>query len=337
MSTTSVKRPTSRDVATLAGVSQSTVSFVFTGKSGISPATRERVLEAARALSYRPNLAARSMRTQQTGRVGAVITTASLPYTAELLEGVTSVARASGYVIELITVDAAQSARQERVREVATSGAFEAVLSFVPLPIDLLDELRDASAAVVVPVTEFDDRLHARGRLTDAQPLVEMMDRLVALGHRRFMHISGSYDFPSAVSRRDAYLRTVERLGVESIGVYDGKWQASAGFAVITGLPPDTPPFALIAANDLIATGAIQAAHVRGWSVPGRMSVTGWDDMPQSAWLAPSLTTVVQDREVVGSYAMKRVVSILRGTPPPTYPESVQRVVWRRSTGASAA
>ena len=327
------KRPTSRDVAARAGVSQSTVSFVFTGKSGISSATKARVLKAATELHYRPNLAARSMRTRQTGRIAVAITTESLLYSAALLEGATAVARDAGFVVELVTVTTEQAERSLRLREVILSGEFEGLLSFVPVTSQLTDETQ-SSATVVLSLAEFDDRLHATGQLTDAQPLIEMMEHLYNLGHRHFLHIGGSYDFPSAIARREAYLSTIERLGAESLGVYDGEWRAEAGYDVIRTLAADVAPFALIAANDHIATGAIRAAAERGWSVPGMMSVTGWDDLPQSAWLVPPLTTVIQDREAFGAYTMRLLIATMRKQTPPERPDDLQRIIWRQSHGS---
>ena len=327
------RRPTSRDVATRAGVSQSTVSFVFTGKGGISSATRARVLEAAAELHYRPNLAARSMRTRQTGRIAVVLTTQSLLYSAALLEGATVVARDGGFVVELVTVSAEQAERHLRLREVILSGEFEGLLSFVPVAPELTEET-SSSTTVVLSLSEFDDRLHATGQLTDAQPLVDMMERLYELGHRHFLHIGGSYDFPSAVARREAYTSTVARLGVQSLGVHEGEWRAEAGYEIVRTLPADVAPFALIAANDHIATGAIRAAAERGWSVPGTMSVTGWDDLPQSAWLVPPLTTVIQDREAFGAYTMRLLIATMRTQTPPSRPDDLQRIVWRGSVGA---
>ncbi|GAA1235900.1 DNA-binding LacI/PurR family transcriptional regulator [Microbacterium phyllosphaerae] len=321
------KRPTSHDVAHLAGVSQSTVSFVFTGRAGISEATREKVLRAASELNYRPNLAARSMRTQRTGRLAVVVPITTMnPLT--LLSGAIAAARDEGYVVEVVTLPDDAAERVERLAEVVDSGQYEGVLGFTPLP------FTDTTGGgpIVLSVGEFDDAMHMTGEFTDSRPIVEMIERLAAQGHRRFIHLAGAEDFPSARARRDAYLATIDRLGLESLGVTGGDWSGKAGEDAIDALPDDTPPLAVIAANDVIATGAIRAATRRGWRLPQEVAVTGWDDHHQSAFLVPSLTSVVQDRERLGAYSMQRLIAAVRGSEPPRKPDGLLTIVWREST-----
>lgn len=321
------KRPTSHDVAHLAGVSQSTVSFVFTGRAGISEATRERVLRAASELNYRPNLAARSMRTQRTGRLAVVVPITTMnPLT--LLSGAIAAARDEGYVVEVVSLPDDAAERVERLGEVVDSGQYEGVLGFTPLP------FTDTTGGgpIVLSVGEFDDAMHMTGEFTDSRPIAEMIERLAAQGHRRFIHLAGAEDFPSARARRNAYLATIDRLGLESLGVTDGDWSGKAGEDAIDALPDDTPPLAVIAANDVIATGAIRAATRRGWRLPQEVAVTGWDDHHQSAFLVPSLTSVVQDRERLGAYSMQRLIAAVRGSEPPQRPDGLLTIVWREST-----
>lgn len=324
------QRPTSRDVARLAGVSQSTVSFVYTGRDGISDATRERVLRAAATLNYRPNLAARAMRTRRTGRLAVVIPVGALsPFS--LLRGATSAAEEAGYVVEVVSLPDDPVERASRLAELIDGRQHEGFLSFTPLP---TPPASGDGAPVVLSVSEFDDMMHVTGELTDAQPIVELMERLVELGHRRFLHVTGPLDFPAAVARRDAYVATVERLGLESLGVIEGDWSGRAGLDAVGSLPDGALPLALIAPNDYVAAGAIRAATLRGWSVPGDLSVTGWDDVGMSALLVPSLTSVVQDRERLGDYSMRRLIAALRKETPPERPTDFHRVVWRESIGA---
>lgn len=329
------KRPTSRDVARLAGVSQSTVSFVYTGRDGVAPATRERVLQAASELNYRPNLAARAMRTQRTGRL-AVVFPVSAPNPLSMLRGATLAAEKAGYVLEILSLPDNRDERAERVEELIDGGQYEGFLSFTPLPQRILNLSREAGP-VVLWASAFDDEMHATGVFTEAQPIVVMMERLVELGHRRFLHITGPLDFPSAVARRDAYLATVERLGLDSIAVIEGDWTSEVGLEVVRSLPEKTAPFALIAPNDSVAIGAMRAARLRGWSMPGDMSITGWDDIGTSAFLVPSLTSVVQDRALVGEHSMGRLIAAVRGEEEPEKPGEVHRVVWRESIGAPSA
>lgn len=320
------KRPTSHDVAHLAGVSQSTVSFVLTGRPGISEATRAKVLKAASELNYRPNLAARSMRTQRTGRLAVVVPMATMnPLT--LLSGAIAAAHDEGYVVEVMSLPEDAAAR---LAEVAGSGQYEGVLSFTPLP----DLPTPDGGPVVLSVGEFDDEMHMAGAFTDARPVAEMMAHLVNVGHRRFLHVAGPQDFPSARSRHEAYLATIERLGVESLGVAEGDWSGGSGADAVAALPDDAPPLAIIAANDVVAAGVIRAATLRGWRLPDQVAVTGWDDHHQSAFLVPSLTSVRQDRERLGAHSMQRLIAAVRGEGAPARPDDLLSIVWRESTDA---
>ncbi|KJL47268.1 Lactose operon repressor [Microbacterium hydrocarbonoxydans] len=330
------KRTTSRDVARLAGVSQATVSYVFTGKDTISAPTRDRVLRAAAELNYQPNLAARSMRTSRTGRLAVVMTVSSLN-PRELLLGATEAASEAGYVIEVVYLPGGPDERAARLAQLVSSSQYEGILSFSPIPVSPASADAEPGATVVLSLSEFDDDMHVTGEFTDARPIAEMMERLVQLGHRRFVHITGALDFPSAISRRDEYLAAVERLGVESLGVIEGDWSAETGYRIAQALPDTAPPFALIAANDLVATGAMRAAIQRGWHIPSDMSVTGWDDAGQSAYLVPSLTTVVQDRQTLGANAARRLIAAVRREPVPAPATGLQHIVWRESTAAPSS
>ncbi|MBO3093271.1 LacI family DNA-binding transcriptional regulator [Cellulomonas dongxiuzhuiae] len=326
-------RATSRDVARLAGVAQSTVSYVLAGKGSISPETRERVRQAAEQLHYQPNLAARAMRTRRTGRVAAVM---GLPTynPAAMLAGASAAAQGAGYLMDVLHVDGSIETRSERVLELARSGQFEGVLSFTPLQ-PAAEDLAPTDVPVVVSET-FDDEMHAAGELVDASPVVAFVEHLAALGHARFLHVAGPSQYASAVARRIAYLATVERLGLTSLGVVEGDWSGQAGLDAILSLPEDAPPLAVIASNDLVAVGVMRGAAQRGWSVPGDVSVTGWDNADVGPYLTPSLTTVDTDRAEAGRRAMRQLVAALRQEAAPHGLPPLTTIVWRESTAPPA-
>lgn len=323
------KRPTSRDVAARAGVSQSTVSQVFTGRAGISDATRERVMQAAREIDYRPNLAARSMRTTRTGRIAAVLPITAF-HSAPLIAGTVAGARLAGLEVEVQSIPNAPDQRRQRVLEMIDSRQFEGILCYAPVPGD--DLARVDPNVPVLTLAEFDDDMRASGELLDGAPLAAMMERLVQLGHRRFLHITGARSYPSADARQRAYEASVERLGVESVGVVEGDWSARSGFEAIRSLSDDVVPLAVIAANDFIATGVVRGALERSWTVPGDVSVTGWDDLETSPFQTPSLTSVSMDYEELGRRSVGRLIALLRDELPSDSSAPLQRVVWREST-----
>ena len=324
--------PTSRDVARLAGVSQTTVSYVLTGKGAISPATREHVLKVAESIGYRPNLAARSMRTRRSGRL-AVITGVGYENQIRMLTGASRVAHDAGYVMETHSVDGTVEDRTERVLELAAGGQYEGILTFVPvLPAALSD---GRSTPPVLAATAFDEKMRSLGELADASLLEVFVRSLVAAGHRRFVHVAGNQEFGSARARRDVYLACVEHLGVESLGVLGGDWTAESSRQAVLALPGDVPPVAVIAANDILAVGVLRAAAERGWSVPDDLVVTGWDNAQFGAYTTPSLTTVDVDFREAGRHSMQLLLAALRREEPPPRGSALQRIVWRESTGGA--
>ncbi|RMI06987.1 LacI family DNA-binding transcriptional regulator [Cellulomonas triticagri] len=322
-------RPTSRDVARRAGVSQATVSYALGGSAKISAGTRERVLAAAEELGYRPNLAARSMRTRRTGRLALLLPT---PGDARggLLSAAGAVAAEQGYTLEIRTVPLEAAARAATVAEVLDSGVFEGVLSFLALPDGAVGL---PGGPVVVTLSEaFDDRLRVTGDLLGAEPLRRIMTALAARGHDRFLHLAGDLEYPSARDRRDVYRATVADLGVTDLGVRDCGWDGARAVAAVAALPDGLPPVTVVAANDVLATAAVRACLARGWRVPDDVGVTGWDDAVTSEFQTPSLTTVRVDFAALGDWAMRTLVAGVRGEEPPPELAGVQEVVWREST-----
>ncbi|MCA5891811.1 LacI family transcriptional regulator [Isoptericola sp. NEAU-Y5] len=331
--------PTSRDVARLAGVSQATVSYALTGRGTISATTRERVLQVAASIGYRPNLAARSMRTRRTGQL-AVVTGTVLDHQLRVLTGAGEVAEAAGYAVRTHSIDGTVEHRTDRVRELAASRQYEGILTLVPVGADALTDRaatgeRDGGTPVVAEAT-FDEQMRSLGDLADATAVRELVDALAAAGFRRFAHVAGPAQYASARARRDVYLASVERLagaGVTSLGVLGGEWSAESGRLAAHALPDDAPPVAVIAANDTVAAGVLRGVGERGWTAPGDVAVTGWDDVEIGAHLTPSLTTVAVDFTEAGRRAMHRLLAVLRGEPRPTTDGPIHRVVWRESTG----
>jgi LacI family transcriptional regulator len=325
------RRPTIKEVARLAGVSHQTVSRYLKSRQGLRPATLERLDVAVEQLGYRPNLMARSMRTRRTGRLAVVIPVTTYNQ-ARLLSGALAAAHEAGHVVEVMSVEGSIAARTERVFELAQSGQVDGVLSMTPMAATNASRLPNGAAVVVSP--EYDDAMRSIGELTDASPVPQLVERLAALGHRRFLHVAGSQDFASARARKAAYLQTIERLGLESVGVVDGDWSGESGVEAIRQLAADRLPTAVIAANDVVASGVLRGARERGLEVPGDLSVTGWDDNELCRFFLPSLTTVRINLEGVGRNAMLRLINEVGGPELEPWGGPVAQVIWRESTAA---
>ncbi len=279
----------------------------------------------------------------RSGRVAVLLPAVATYGPPQILSGVMDVAHEHGYTIEAFSVEGTAADRFDRVLHLADSGQVEGVLALAPLPPE--SEHRFPDRAAIVVSADYDDEFRGVGELADGSPVAELVERLAELGHRRFLHLTGALDFASARGRRDVFVDTVERLGLGPALVHEGDWSAEAARAAVLALPEKDHPTAIIAASDVGAAGVVLAARERGWSIPGDLSVTGWDNNQLGAYLEPTLTTVHVDHRKLGRAAMARLVATLRAESGPTpkaepgTPSSegpLNTIIWRGSTGPAA-
>ncbi|MBW8481654.1 LacI family DNA-binding transcriptional regulator [Actinomadura parmotrematis] len=306
-------RPTSRDVARAAGVSQSTVSLVLGGKweGRISPATAGAVRAAADRLGYRPNLAARSLRLGTTRTVLLMIPTLSAPFFGAVHAGAARVAAEHGFgIVVLPWPDDAGPARSpfaaphEAIDGIlASSLAVEAVARFPGTPAVMLD----SDPAGPTPTVDFDV----------AGGMAALAAHLGALGHRRVGHVAAAIDQWTFRARGEALAAAVRALPGGSYRRAAGPLTVGGARAAALGLldAPD-PPTALVCDDDAMAAGAYKAARARGLAVPGDLSVTGFDDDQLATALEPELTTVRLPAAELGARGMAALLELLGGGAP---------------------
>ncbi|TDE88790.1 LacI family transcriptional regulator [Occultella glacieicola] len=322
------RRPTIREVAKHAGVSHQTVSRFLRDDPTLRPQTRKAVEDAVGALGYRPNLAARSMRTRRSGAVAIVLPTMTGP--ERTVAAAVEEARSSGFRVEVIIgVDESAAALSARARDLLDSGQVEGVLSVAPI-VAATDR-----AGAVIDTGEYDQRMRAVEAVAgDVETMASLVRALADLGHRHLLHAAGPQGWNSAQLRLRGYLRAIEELGLTSHGEPAGDWHPETGIKAMATLDDDSPVTAVVAASDRIAAGVLSAAADRGWAVPDRISVTGWDDMLLMRYATPPLSTVVVDRETAGRHAMRRLIAAVRGEAEPPAPETtLTRVTLRGSSG----
>src|SRR4029453_9022458 len=176
-------------------------------------------------------------------------------------------------------------------------------------------------------------KLRGLGALADSTACGEVVRYLYGLGHRSFLHLAGPEAFASARNRRQTFTETVAELGVRGT-VIDCGWSGQSAYEAVMSLPQGTDITAVVAANDVLAMGAVRACLGRGWRVPEDVSVFGWDDEELARLATPALSTVAIDRERQGREAMYRLIGIMRGVaPPPIDRTSPHTVIPRESTG----
>ncbi|WP_344066015.1 LacI family DNA-binding transcriptional regulator [Microbacterium pumilum] len=318
-----------KDVAKLAGVSHQTVSRYLHVPETLKPRTHAAVKEAINTLEYHPNLLARSMRTPRTGMLALVMPGHPMPYSpAKVLASATAEAHRWGYQLEILSVEGGAAERAARVLDLIAGGLVEGVLSLADL--DGMDSLRAHGTVEVAAF--YDDNLNGIGPFLEATPIAQIVRRMAELGHRHFLHIGGPEQNPASNARRRAFAAAIEELGLVSAGMSIGPWDGAYARDVVLQLPADSLITAVVAGNDELAAGAIAGAALRGWRVPTRLSVSGWDDNSVGAFMPPALTSVRVDHASLGELAMSRLIASLRGEQPTTpLPRPLNTVIWRDS------
>lgn len=329
------RRPTMADVAARAGVSRALVSLVFRAQPGVSAATRDRVIEAADELGYRPDTAARLLARGRSRTLGVMLTVHQ-PFHADLVEAIYPAAERLGYEVLL---SASAPARDERKAvEALLSHRCEGLILLGPLAdARWLDELGQHTVTAVVgrrlPGVHVDS-IHT----ADAIGIRQAVDHLVELGHRAIAHIDGGKG-PGSVDRRRAYRAAMRRHKLaDDVDVIPGHHTEDAGIAAGQTLLARTQlPTAVLAGNDRCALGLIRTLLRAGVDVPQDMSVVGYDDS-HLAHLAHDLTTVGQDAVRLAEHAVHSTVRRLEDdSMPPDEVVLEPKLVVRSTSGVPRA
>ncbi|GAA4773745.1 LacI family DNA-binding transcriptional regulator [Stakelama sediminis] len=302
---------TIRDVARAAELSVASVSRVLNGKDNVHPDTRERVLEAVRALGYTPNAAARSLSTARTHALGVVLPDLHGEFFSELMRGIDRAASAHGYFPLLSSMHADGVLAGQAMA--AMRGRVDGLLVMAPQldAADLAAALPTGLPTVLVNC-QGEDRHHAF-RVDNRAGVRLMVEHLLACGRRNIVHIAGIEDNLDASERRDAFSEVMAELAPDQPArILQGDFQeATAGRLVQELLADDVPFDAIFAANDMMALGALQALREAGIDVPGRVAVAGFDDVPLARFL--SLSTMRVDIDGLGARATERLIEEMEG------------------------
>ena len=332
-------RVTIIDVAQAAGVSIASVSAALNGRSGVSEGTRARIGEVADRLGWVPSLRGRSLSQKRAFAVGLVIQRSahvveSDPFFAGFIGGVESVLVDRGYAL-VLQVGASRSAMLERYHRLLLDHRIDGVFltdiedgdpRFAMLAHSGTPSVAvNAGAGCPVPAVRQD---HAPG-------LVELVDQVVALGHRRVAHLTGPRDFIHSRQReqvwREALRRHRIRPGRVVVGDFSIQSGARAADRVLRGSGPR--PTAVVCANDLMALGFITRAVDLGVDVPGEVSVTGFDGIEFGAYARPSLTTVATSPYLLGEASAHSLIASVEGGRPGDVGIEPTRLVLRDSLG----
>jgi DNA-binding LacI/PurR family transcriptional regulator len=304
------RRPTLADVAARAGVSTALVSIVMRDAPGASAATRDRVQRAAAEIGYRPDSRARLLRSSRTRLLGVVFGVQQA-FHGDLVSGLYTAAEQVGYELALSAVTPARDDR--RAVDSLLRDRCEALVLLGPqTPTAALADLA-ARLPVVVVARPVRSSAVDVVRTADDEGLRLAVDHLVALGHRDVVHVDGGRA-PGAAERRRGYREAMRSHGLAA-RVVDGGPTEDDGAAAARRLLDGPLPGAVTVFNDRCALGVLDVLRRAGRTVPGEVSVVGYDDSRIARLASVGLTSVAQDVAQLATLAVERALARLDGTP----------------------
>jgi DNA-binding LacI/PurR family transcriptional regulator len=354
---------TIRDVAALSGVSIATVTRTFQRSPLVRPETSARVLESAERLGYRPDSIARALVTGTSNTIGVLIPSLVQAYWAEIADAIEQRAGEQGYSVVLASsqggperertmLDVLFSKRVDGVIVGAVSGdpnqwpARAAQTPIVMLEWDatpqweLLEELSDGPLGTRLrrlPDETVAGDWFAHVSTDDTAGGALIARHLLELGHTRFAFLVGPPVRPYLL-RLLGVRATLEGAGHQLGGVVSCADTFEGGRAVATTLlAAPSPPTALVCCSDVIAVGAVKAAHELGLQVPGDVSIVGYDDIELAAYVDPPLTTLRNPMRELGELALDLLLRGRAHEPGPIARRLTGALVERSSTGPAAA
>jgi LacI family transcriptional regulator, repressor for deo operon, udp, cdd, tsx, nupC, and nupG len=319
-----MKEATLRDVADLAGVSPRTVSNVVNGYAKVTELTREKVERAIAQLGYRPNVLARHLATGRSGQIVVAVPYLDTPYFAELLQAIIPVARRAGYNVLIDQSDGDREHEGQLIGRTSNRSLFDGMI-YSPLGLSQADlSGRDPALPLVVLGERTSEAAFDHVGIDDVAASAEAVQHLIGLGRRRIAAI-GDQPYPTgeAAQRRTAGFRAAHAeagLAVdESLIIGTPRFNRVDGAVAMERLLDRAdPPDAVFCYSDLVASGAIFTALSRGFRVPEDIAVIGYDDIEDSRYTLPTISTIAPDKEEIARLAVERLVLRIQSSEPVT-------------------
>ena len=336
----SFRNATLDDVAARCGVSYQTVSRVANGSALVAEKTRARILEAITELNYRPNLAARRLATRRSSVIGMVGTKVTYYGPAQVMISVEESAKRRGYNLMFAALERASDSELKAAIDALCEHQVAGLVLSVRTKggIDLIRKLCRGVPFVTLGAGQPPD---VPTVVVDEKHGVRLATRhLIDLGHRRIACIAGPSGWPASRSRRQAWAQTIKSAGLEPGPCVEGDWSAESGYeATVRLLEAASGGFtAIMAANDHMALGALRALHANGLHAPGQISVVGYDDLPESRFFEPPLTTVHHDFAWEGERCVEMLFRMINGeSVEPPFQVQRPELVIRESSAAPSS
>jgi DNA-binding LacI/PurR family transcriptional regulator len=329
-------RPVMADVARLAGVSHQTVSRVLNEHPNVSARTREEVLAAVRALGYRPNAAARTLVTGRTHTLGVISFDTTLYGPASMLYGIERAAHPA-YSVTIASLPALDRHSMVEAVERFLDQAVEGLIVIAPQT-SAVAALAGVAAGIPLVAVGCGTRSPLPSVAIDnLGGAARATGYLLDLGHQTVHHIGGPDSWLDARERVAGWRQALQAAGAPEPDMFRGDWSARSGYEIGHRLATMREVTAVFCANDQMALGLLRALAEHGRRVPADVSVVGFDDIPESGYFLPPLTTVRQDFGELGSRALHMVTDRISGVAPssPALPVAPDLIV-RASTAPAS-
>ncbi len=321
-----VKKISIKDIAKNANVSTATVSYVLNGTRNVRPKTRERVLSVIREMNYKPNEIAKSLKSQRTNTIGVIAEDVTVFNVPQIIDGIHYYADQHDLHILLTNmrlqtrvghrydeVDKYRMHAENAVNELL-SKQVEGIIYIGVHPRDVTDLIDTQGKPIVYTYCYTKEDVSIQ--YNDEQASYDAMKYLVEKGHKRIAIITGLIDSMPSRLRLNGYYRAVTdwELTFDPQYIQMGDWGLESGYELTKKLLAlSNPPTAILAMNDLMAVGALRAAHDAKIAVPEQLSIMGFDNRDFSNYVVPRLSTMNLPLHEMGYIAMKSIMHQISG------------------------
>ena len=311
-------RLTIKEIASAAGVSTQTVSRVINGRPDVAVETREHVQQVIDEMGYRPSAVARSLIKGRSYTLGVV--TAGLKFIgpSRTLHGITGTAEEQGYSLILKELPSFDTNGVTPILDSLLSHRVDGIIWAVPEVGNNRDWVCEQFPGITTPmvflamepredtfVVSIDN--YAGGRMA--------VRHLLEQGYRHIGHVAGPLDWWEAKQRARAWKDVLQEAGLEAGDrcLAEGNWSSASGAQAIEKLVAQYPEMdAVFAGNDQMALGVIEVVGSRGYRIPADLGIVGFDNIAESAYFSPPLTTIQQDQYAIGKVAVEQTIEIIR-------------------------
>jgi len=313
------KRITMKDVAKVAGVSTQTVSRVINNVSYVSAETRHRVESVIEELGYRPSTLARSLIQQRSYTLGVVVFGLKYIGPSRTLNGIADAAEKLDYMLLMKELDNHYDTNSVKsVIDSLLSRQVDGIIWAAPEIGDSHTWLKDHLDSIPVPIIflAMEPREGTPSVTTDNyQGAVLAVQHLLGIGRKKIAHLSGPLVWWEASERNRGWRDTLQKAGFEASEDLstEGNWSAKSGRTAFLQLIETCPDMdAIFVGNDQMALSVLRESRRLKINVPEQLAVVGFDNIPESAYFCPSLTTVSQDQQLIGEAAVDIVVDMIQ-------------------------